>query len=66
MSSLTEVAEGCAPSTDDHRESFSVNARENYWHCFACEIGSSSIHFYMRWYEVEYQEAMAQLAIMLL
>jgi hypothetical protein len=47
-------------------ERFSVNVSENYWHCFACDIGGSIIHFYMRWHGVEYQDAVTELAEMLL
>jgi hypothetical protein len=63
---LDRGGRGLCPFHDDHRESFSVNLQDNYWHCFACEIGGDLIQFYMRWYRVEFQDAVKELARMLL
>jgi hypothetical protein len=63
---LDRGGRGLCPFHDDHRASFHVNTHENYWHCFACEIGGSIIHFYMRWYGLEFKEAAAELSKMLL
>jgi hypothetical protein len=63
---LDRGGRGLCPFHDDHRESFNVNIRENYWHCFACEIGGSLIHFYMKWHNLDYKEAVAELAKLLL
>jgi len=63
---LDRGGRGLCPFHDDHRESFNVNQRENYWYCFACETGGSIIHFYMRWYDVEYKDAVTELAKVLL
>lgn len=38
---------GLCPFHDDHNPSFSVNDKENYWHCFAGCGGGSVIDFYM-------------------
>ena len=63
---LDRGGRGLCPFHDDHRESFSVNLQDNYWHCFACEIGGDIIQFYMRWYGVEFHDAVKVLARMLL
>jgi hypothetical protein len=63
---LDRGGRGLCPFHDDHRESLSVNTQENYWHCFACETGGSIIHFYMKWHDLEYKDAIEQLAKMLL
>jgi hypothetical protein len=63
---LDRGGRGLCPFHDDHRASFHVNTHENYWHCFACEIGGSIIHFYMRWNNIEYKEAVTELAKILL
>jgi hypothetical protein len=63
---LDRGGRGLCPFHDDHRESFNVNQRENYWYCFACETGGSIIHFYMRWHDVDYKTAVAELAKALL
>jgi hypothetical protein len=63
---LDRGGRGLCPFHDDHRESFSVNIQENYWHCFACEIGGSIINFYMKWYGVEFRDAVTELAKLLL
>jgi TOTE conflict system primase-like protein/CHC2-type zinc finger protein len=63
---LDRGGRGLCPFHDDHRESFSVNVQENYWHCFACEIGGSIIDFYMRWNNLEFKDAVNELASILL
>lgn len=63
---LDRGGRGLCPFHDDHRESFSVNIQENYWHCFACEIGGSIINFHMKWYGVEFKDAVTELGRMLL
>jgi hypothetical protein len=63
---LDRGGRGLCPFHDDHRESFSVNRDENYWHCFACEIGGSIINFYMKWHGVEFKDAVTELAKLLL
>jgi CHC2-type zinc finger protein/TOTE conflict system primase-like protein len=63
---LDRGGRGLCPFHDDHRESFSVNVQDNYWHCFACEIGGSIIDFYMKWHRVEYRDAVTELANLVL
>ncbi len=63
---LDRGGKGLCPFHDDHRESFSVNQDDNYWYCFACEIGGSIIDFYMKWHGVDFKDAVTDLAKMLL
>ena len=51
---------------DDHRPSFGVNARENYWHCFACGTGGSVIDFWMQWQDCDFVTAVHELRDMVL
>lgn len=46
---LDSRGQGRCPFHDDQVESFSVNAEENYWHCFAGCGGGSIIDFWMRY-----------------
>lgn len=59
---LDRGGRGLCPFHDDHRESFSVNAKDNYWHCFACEMGGDVIAFYRQWYGVDFKEAVSELS----
>lgn len=63
---LSEDGKGLCPFHDDHIESFAVNDKGNYWHCFACEMGGSVIDFWMRWRECDFQLAIRELARLLL
>ena len=48
---LDERGRGLCPFHPDRHASFSVNASENYWHCFAGCGGGSIIDFGMKWRE---------------
>jgi len=48
---LDEHGRGLCPFHPDRHASFSVNAAENYWHCFAGCGGGSIIDFAMKWRE---------------
>lgn len=48
---LDERGRGLCPFHPDRHASFSVNAFENYWHCFAGCGGGSIIDFAMKWRE---------------
>jgi hypothetical protein len=56
---------GLCPFHDDHHPSFSVNDRENYWHCFAGCGGGSVIDFWMKWRDCAFSVAVNELAQML-
>lgn len=53
---------GKCPFHDDVNPSFSVNAKENYWHCFAGCGGGSVIDFWMKLNNMEFDEALKDLA----
>lgn len=59
---------GLCPFHDDHNPSFSVNDKENYWHCFAGCGGGSVIDFYMMYQRqvekrnCDFKTAIAELA----
>ena len=57
---------GLCPFHDDHRPSFGVNDRENYWHCFAGCGGGSVIDFWMKWRACDFTYAVTELAHILL
>jgi DNA primase len=57
---------GLCPFHDDHNPSFGVNAKSNYWHCFAGCGGGSVIDFWMKWREGDFAAAVTELAEMLL
>jgi hypothetical protein len=57
---------GLCPFHDDQVASFSVNIGENYWHCFTGCGGGSIIDFWMRWRNVDFVTAVADLSEMLL
>ena len=54
---LSPSGRGLCPFHDDHQPSFNVNLEENYWYCFACEMGGSIIHFWMHWRGCDYKTA---------
>lgn len=64
--SLATSGRGQCPFHDDQVASFSVNAQDNYWHCFAGCGGGSVIDFWMRWHKVDFVTAVAELSEMLL
>lgn len=61
---LSPSGMGLCPFHDDTHPSFSVNAEENYWHCFTCGIGGSVIDFWMRWQDCDFVTAVSELAHM--
>ncbi|NOH04966.1 MAG: hypothetical protein HND47_24830 [Chloroflexi bacterium] len=63
---LSPAGRGLCPFHDDHRQSFSVNAEKNYWHCFAGCGGGSIIDFWMKWQDVDFGQAVKELARTLL
>ncbi|MBN1536193.1 MAG: hypothetical protein JW908_05630 [Anaerolineales bacterium] len=52
---------GKCPFHDDQHPSFSVNDKENYWHCFAGCGGGSIIDFWMKWRGIGFVEAVHEL-----
>jgi hypothetical protein len=48
---------GICPFHDDHEHSFSVDKEDNYWHCFAGCGGGSIIDFWMKWRDLNGQDA---------
>ena len=63
---LSSAGRGLCPFHDDHHFSFSVNAEKNYWHCFAGCGGGSIIDFWMKWRDVNFRQAVKELAVTLL
>lgn len=63
---------GLCPFHDDHNPSFSVNDKENFWHCFAGCGGGSVIDFYMLYQQrvekrdCDFKKTLTELANMLL
>ena len=63
---------GLCPFHDDQAASFSVNRRDNYWHCFSGCGAGSIIDFYMRYQQqvegqdCDFKSAVTDLAEMLL
>ena len=53
---------GKCPFHEDDRPSFSVNVKENYWHCFSGCGGGSVIDFWMKLHNMEFSEALEDLA----
>lgn len=53
---LDQRGVGRCPFHDDQHPSFSVNASENYWHCFAGCGGGDVIHFWSKWRELHDQD----------
>mgnify|MGYP002642485638 CR=1 FL=1 len=48
---------GLCPFHDDHKQSFSVDDRGNYWRCFAACKGNTIIDFQMKWRELHGQDS---------
>ncbi|MBT4535011.1 MAG: hypothetical protein HN950_02025 [Chloroflexi bacterium] len=63
---LTNGGVGHCPFHEDQNSSFSVNAEENYWHCFAGCGGGSIIDFWMKFKGSDFKSAIGELAGMLL
>jgi hypothetical protein len=63
---LTQAGRGHCPFHEDQNSSFSVNAEENYWHCFAGCGGGSIIDFWMEYKGSDFISAIGELAGMLL
>lgn len=57
LKSVENGAVGHCPFHEDDHPSFRVNARENYWHCFADCGGGSIIDFWMKWRQKQGLEA---------
>ena len=53
---------GRCPFHDDDHPSFSVNIKENYWHCFSGCGGGSVIDFWMKLNNMDFQSAVKDLA----
>lgn len=53
---------GKCPFHDDVSPSFSVNEKENYWHCFSGCGGGSVIDFWMKMNEMDFGDAVKDLA----
>ena len=63
---LASNGRGRCPFHDDRHSSFSVNADQNYWHCFAGCGGGSLIDFWMKYQDCDFTAAVRELAGMLL
>jgi hypothetical protein len=63
---LTQAGRGHCPFHEDQNSSFSVNAEENYWHCFTGCGGGSIIDFWMKHTGSDFKSAIGELAGMLL
>ena len=68
---LDRNGRGYCPFHDDHHMSFGVNEEHNFWNCFAGCGGGSVIDFYMKWRELNGEDAsfaatVAELARLLL
>jgi len=53
---------GLCPFHEDLNPSLSVNAQDNYWHCFAGCGGGSIIDFWMLWTDSDFKETIVELA----
>ena len=54
---------GCCPFHNEKTPSFIVNASRNSWHCFgACNEGGDAISFVMKYYNMNFIEAVEKLA----
>jgi DNA primase len=53
---------GKCPFHADTHASFGINAKENYWHCFAGCGAGSIIDFWMKWRKIEFAQAVDELA----
>jgi hypothetical protein len=63
---LAPNGRGLCPFHDDQHHSFSVNADNNYWNCFAGCGGGSIIDFWMKYQNCDFTAAVRELAGMLL
>jgi hypothetical protein len=63
---LSAKGVGKCPFHADEHESFAVNDRGNYWHCFAGCGGGSAIDFWMKRQGCDFTTAVTELAKMLL
>jgi hypothetical protein len=59
---LSRSGVGKCPFHDDNNPSFSVNVKENYWHCFSGCGGGSVIDFWMKMNDMDFKEATTNLA----
>lgn len=69
VSQFVEIApngRGRCPFHDDQHASFSVNADQNYWHCFTGCGGGSIIDFWMKHQDCDFTAAVRELAGILL
>ena len=57
----TSGAVGKCPFHDDEHNSFGVNAKNNYWHCFAGCGGGDIVSFWMKWRGLKYKQALSEL-----
>jgi DNA primase len=53
---------GKCPFHDDVNPSFSVNDKENYWNCFSGCGGGSVLDFWMKMNEMDFKDAVNDLA----
>jgi hypothetical protein len=63
---LSPSGRGLCPFHNDKRASFSVNAEENYWHCFAGCGGGSVIDFWIKFRGCDFKTAVRDLEEMIL
>jgi hypothetical protein len=58
---IASGALGLCPFHEDHQPSFGVNAKDNYWHCFAGCGGGDIISFWMKWKNCDFKTAVKDL-----
>ena len=63
---LSPNGRGKCPFHDDRHSSFSINIEDNYWYCFAGCGGGSIIDFWMNWQDCDFNDAIRELAFMIL
>lgn len=63
---ISNGAIGLCPFHNDHKPSFSVNIKENYWNCFAGCGSGSIIDFWMKWQGCDFITAIKELTHKLL
>lgn len=59
---LDKKGKGHCPFHSDDKPSFSVNIKDNYWHCFAGCGGGSVIDFWMKLNNMEFDDAVRDMA----
>lgn len=59
-------AVGLCPFHDDHKPSFGINDKSNYWKCFAGCGGGSIIDFWMKWKGCDFKTAIKELSKLIL